>query len=46
MKKFALIAIAAAAFLAGCNTIKGAGEDVSAAGSAVTNSADKVQSDM
>ena len=46
MKKIVLIAIAAACYLAGCNTIAGAGEDVSAAGSAVTRSADKVQSDM
>ncbi|UOO81117.1 entericidin A/B family lipoprotein [Uruburuella testudinis] len=46
MQKLILTAIAAAAFLAGCNTIAGAGEDVSAAGSAVTNTADKVQSEM
>jgi len=39
----ALLMIAGSAMtaLAGCNTISGAGEDVSAAGHAVTNTADK-----
>jgi predicted small secreted protein len=32
--------------LAGCNTTAGVGKDVSAAGSAVTNTADKVKSGM
>lgn len=41
-----LLSMFSVALLAGCNTIAGAGEDVSAAGSAVTRSADKVQSDM
>jgi predicted small secreted protein len=36
----------AAALLSACNTTAGAGEDVSAAGRAVTNSADKVKSGM
>lgn len=43
MKKFALIAIAAATFLAGCNTISGAGKDVSAAGSAVSHTAQEAK---
>lgn len=46
MKKLALIAIAAAAFLAGCNTVSGAGKDVSAAGHAVTGAAQDVKSNM
>ncbi len=46
MKKLALIAITAATLLAGCNTLAGAGEDVSAAGSAVTNTAETVKSGM
>jgi len=39
----ALLMIAGSAMtaLAGCNTVSGAGQDVSAAGHAVTNSADK-----
>ncbi|TPE52690.1 entericidin A/B family lipoprotein [Amaricoccus solimangrovi] len=44
-KTLALL-LAAAAALSACNTIAGAGEDVSAAGSAVTNSADNVQQKM
>jgi entericidin B len=32
--------------LAGCNTTAGVGQDVSAAGHAVTNSAEKVKSGM
>jgi len=35
-----------AALLSACNTTAGAGEDVSAAGHAVTNSADKVKSGL
>jgi predicted small secreted protein len=35
--------IGASALLSACNTTAGAGRDVSAAGSAVTNSADKVK---
>ncbi|EGV34784.1 entericidin A/B family lipoprotein [Neisseria weaveri] len=46
MKKFALIALTAVSFLAGCNTIAGAGKDVSAAGNAVTNTAQDVKSAM
>jgi len=36
----------ATALLTACNTTAGAGKDVSAAGHAVTNSADKVKSGM
>ncbi len=36
----------AAALLSACNTTAGAGEDVSAAGHAVTNSADKVKAGL
>jgi predicted small secreted protein len=36
----------AAALLSACNTTAGAGQDVSAVGHAVTNSADKVKSGM
>ena len=32
--------------LSACNTVEGAGEDVSAAGKAVTNSAQKTKSSM
>ena len=37
---------AASLSLAGCNTTAGAGQDVSAAGHAVTNSAEKVKSGL
>ncbi|EGV34785.1 entericidin A/B family lipoprotein [Neisseria weaveri] len=37
MKKLALITIATVALLTGCNTIAGAGKDVSAVGRAVTH---------
>jgi predicted small secreted protein len=36
----------ASALLSACNTTAGAGKDVSAAGQAVTNSADKVKSGL
>ncbi len=36
----------AAALLSACNTTAGAGKDVSAAGHAVTNSADKVKAGL
>lgn len=32
--------------MTGCNTFSGFGQDVSAGGKAITNSADKVKSDM
>jgi predicted small secreted protein len=37
----ALLLIAATAVLAGCNTMAGAGQDISKGGNAITNSADK-----
>lgn len=41
MRKIALLAIVAATFaISACNTLSGAGQDVSAAGSAVTNTAE------
>jgi len=36
-----LFAVSAFALLAGCNTIKGAGEDIQKAGSAIEKAADK-----
>ena len=42
MKKMAtLIALSAAFVLAGCNTVKGMGQDVQRAGSAIENAAKK-----
>ena len=46
MKRLVLIACAAVVFLAGCNTIKGAGEDISRGGQAVSNTATDVQQKM
>lgn len=46
MKKLALIALTSLAVLSACNTIAGAGKDVSAAGNAVTNSAQEVKQAM
>lgn len=41
MRKLALLAVVAATFaVSACNTLSGAGQDVSAAGSAVTNTAE------
>jgi predicted small secreted protein len=37
----ALLLIAGTAVLAGCNTMAGAGQDISKGGNAITNSADK-----
>jgi predicted small secreted protein len=50
-KKFAivllnLVLLSGAAVLSACNTTAGAGKDVSAAGHAVTNSADKVKAGL
>lgn len=39
MKKLALIACAAVILLAGCNTVKGAGQDIKAGGNAISNAA-------
>jgi predicted small secreted protein len=44
MKKIiALTLVAAALAVSACNTVAGAGRDVSAAGSAVTNTAEEVK---
>ena len=43
MKKLALIALTAMTVLSACNTISGAGKDVSAAGSAVSSGAQEVK---
>ncbi len=37
----AMLLIAATAMLAGCNTVAGAGQDISKGGNKLTNSADK-----
>lgn len=42
-KAIATIAIIATVALTGCNTFKGMGKDVSSAGNAVTNTAQKTQ---
>lgn len=39
MKKLTVIACAAMVLLAGCNTVKGAGQDIKAGGQAITNAA-------
>jgi predicted small secreted protein len=39
----ALLLIAATAALAGCNTMAGAGQDISKGGNAITNSAEKAK---
>ena len=46
MKRLVLIACAAVVFLAGCNTVKGAGEDISRGGQAVSNTATDVHQRM
>lgn len=51
MKKIVMAGVISAVLLgagavAGCNTIKGAGQDVQAAGSAVSNTAEKVKDDI
>ncbi|SPX85140.1 entericidin A/B family lipoprotein [Moraxella ovis] len=43
MKKLIIASVAAAFVLTGCNTVKGLGKDVSKAGDAVTDGAQKVQ---
>jgi entericidin B len=49
-RSVALLAVlalsASAGLLSACNTVAGAGQDVSAGGRAVTNSAEKVKSGM
>lgn len=44
--KTVVLLLAAVAALSACNTMAGAGKDVSSAGTAVTNSADSVQKKM
>lgn len=46
MKRLVLITCAAIVFLAGCNTIKGAGQDISRGGQAVSGAANDVQRNM
>ncbi|MDM1246435.1 entericidin A/B family lipoprotein [Acinetobacter sichuanensis] len=46
MKKVLAASVVLAFVLTGCNTIKGAGQDVSKAGNAVTNSAEKVENKL
>lgn len=46
MKKLVLIAITSMLVLSACNTISGAGKDVSAAGNAVSNAAQDVKEKM
>lgn len=46
MPKIIIATFVALMTLAGCNTMRGAGEDVSAAGDAVSNQAAETQSEM
>ena len=46
MKKLTLLVCAAVIVLAGCNTVKGAGQDISRGGQAVSNTATEVQQNM
>lgn len=46
MKKILAASLIMAFVLTGCNTFKGFGEDVSKAGDAVTNTAEKTQDKM
>ena len=39
MKKLTLLVCAAVIVLAGCNTVKGAGQDISSGGNAIINAA-------
>lgn len=43
MKKLLVLTITATLVLTGCNTFKGFGKDVSRAGEAVSNTAEKVE---
>jgi predicted small secreted protein len=43
MAKIAMMALALTVVLAGCNTIAGAGQDVSAGGKAITNTAEQAK---
>lgn len=46
MKKLILIALTAMGLLSACNTIAGAGQDIEAAGNAVSNAADNAKAKM
>ena len=46
MKKTLLLVCASVIILAGCNTVKGAGKDISRGGQAVSNTATEVQHKM
>ena len=46
MKKLVLAAVVSMLALSACNTVSGAGKDVSAAGHAVSNSAETVKEKM
>ena len=46
MRKVLLASVMVAFVLTGCNTFKGVGKDVSKAGDAVSNSAEKVEKKM
>lgn len=46
MREILLSAVLAALTLSACNTVKGAGQDMSSAGHAVTSEADKAQDQM
>ncbi|WP_407307277.1 entericidin A/B family lipoprotein [Acinetobacter sp.] len=46
MKKILATSVIMAFFLTGCNTVKGMGEDVSKAGDAVTNTAEKTSEEI
>ncbi len=46
MKKLLLLVCASVVILAGCNTVKGAGKDISKGGQAVSNTATEVQQNM
>lgn len=43
MKKIMIFLVAVSFALTGCNTIKGAGQDISAGGKAISNAAEDVQ---
>ncbi|WP_130802333.1 entericidin A/B family lipoprotein [Acinetobacter ihumii] len=46
MKKILVASVMVAFVLTGCNTFKGMGQDVSKAGDAVSNTAEKTQNKM
>lgn len=46
MKKILAASMLLAFVLTGCNTVKGVGKDVSSAGHAVTNTAEKAQNKL